>query len=483
VSLAPAILLWAANGYGPVVVVAPEGPEDAETAWIGEAVADALPRALGQLSVAAVERADLRRAQEKLGIPGEPVTRATAIRVAEALGASRLVTGTFKPQDANVTLSLRLLDVERATLSAPLIAAGPLTSLPELIGSLAWDIALAGSTRPGRTREEFLGGGRSVPFEAFRAYARALAAPDPASGAKLLRQALALEPAYDEARLALGRLQVATREYEAARESLKRIPPGAAVARSARFIEGVALLGLGRYAEARELYASLVAQGPTAASLNNQALALLRLQATSPRASAVLRRAFDLDPAAADLPFNLAFALLVEGQAEAAAFWLKTVVERDPMDVRAQVVLTWALRAAGREAQAEEAWRKVLDRSPSYESLAAVDVSRRFEIVRDSEGPPLREPDEQDEESQAAGHLARALVLVAEDKADDALAELSRAAYLEPTNPQVHLLMARLYRARGETDKALASFRMSLWSRDDPAVRREMEGLGPAPNR
>jgi thioredoxin-like negative regulator of GroEL len=389
-------LLLAASG--PVVVMPPQGPSG-ETDWIGEAVADALPRALGDLAVAAVERTDLRRAQEKLGVPGAPVTRATAIRVAEALGASRLVTGSFTPGAESVTLALRLLDVERATLSAPLIAEGPVTSLSDLIRRLAWDIALAGPTRPARPREEFLSHPPSAPFEAFRAYARGLAASDPGSRARLFRQALALQPGYDDARLALGRHLLGTREYEAARQNLGRIPPGSALARTARFLDGVALLGLGRYAEARDLYAALVSEAPTAGALNNQGLALLRLQSKAPSASSAFRRALDLDPGAADVTFNLAFALLVEGQPEAAVPVLTAVLDRDPQDVRAQVVLTWALRAVGRETQADEVWGRALARGPSYAPLAKADLTRRFEIVRDSEGPPLHEAEDRSEEA------------------------------------------------------------------------------------
>ena len=242
----------------------------------------------------------------------------------------------------------------------------------------------------------------------------------------------------------------------------------------------MALLGLGRYAEAGELYSGLVAQDPSAAALNNQGLALVRQGSTAPRGSSVLRRAIDLDKASLDLPFNLGWALLTERQAEAAAFWLATVVERDPSDVRAQVVLAWASRAAGRESEADEIWRKVVARSPSYESLGAADLTRRFERIRDSEGPPLREAEESTEDTPAAARLARAESLMRENKLDEALAELGRAAYLDPTDPRVHLLMARLYRARGDTEKALASFRMSLWSKDDDAVRLEMESLAPA---
>jgi tetratricopeptide (TPR) repeat protein len=107
----------------------------------------------------------------------------------------------------------------------------------------------------------------------------------------------------------------------------------------------------------------------------------------------VLRRAIDAEKGALDLAFNLGFALLSEGQAEEAALFVRGTVEQDPTDLRAQVVLAWALRAAGREAEADGIWRKVVARSPSYESLGAPDLTRRFERVRDSEGPSVREGD------------------------------------------------------------------------------------------
>ena len=61
--------------------------------WIGEAVADQLPRSLTQLGVPAVSRAERLQAQAALEIPDVPLSRATSVRVAEALGATRLVTG------------------------------------------------------------------------------------------------------------------------------------------------------------------------------------------------------------------------------------------------------------------------------------------------------------------------------------------------------------------------------------------------------
>jgi len=83
------VLASAAAGNGSVVVGPPEGPAG-DSAWIAQAVADGLPRALGRLGLAAVPRTDRLRAQEALGIPpAATTTRASSIRVGEALEASR----------------------------------------------------------------------------------------------------------------------------------------------------------------------------------------------------------------------------------------------------------------------------------------------------------------------------------------------------------------------------------------------------------
>lgn len=464
-----------------VVVVVPPEPAagaSADAAWIAQAVADGLPRALGLLGVPAVERADRLRAQEALGLPASATpSRATAIRLAEALGASRLVVGTYEWKDPQLRLSLRLLDVERATLSAPFIAAGPLVTLGDLVHALAWDVALSGPSAPTRTREQFQALVRPVPFEALRAYAEALAAPDPTARLKSLRRALALHPGYDEARLMLGRTQLETREWTSGLESFAKIDPGSPSARTSRFLQGVAQLQLGRYREAADLYKALLAEDTTPGALSNQASALLRLKSTSPRASAVFRRAVDLEPASVDLPFNLGWALLVEGDAEAAAFWLRGASPSEPRDNQARLLLSWALRKSGREGEADEEWKMLSAATSSYASLATPDLSRRFERIQGSERALLLDSEGRSDAEMAATHASKAASLAEAGNLEGAEAELIRAAYLDPHAPRVHLLLGRAHRRRGDRDKAMAEFRMSLWCRDDPAVRLELAAL------
>ncbi len=483
-SLVVALLLMAVPPAvpGTVVVMPPEGPEPAaETAWLREVVADLLPRDLVLLRVPVVERDDRLRAQEALAIPRGAVTRATAIRIAEALNASRLVVGSHESHGQTLTLALRVLDVERGTLSAPFRASGPFESVADLVHGLAWDIALSGPARPTKTREEFLKTRvGSVPFAALQSYGRGLGTGDTGPRIKLLKRTLALAPGFDEARLALGRLHLAAREHAAAYETLSKVPAASPFSRSAQFLQCAVLLELGRYREAAALCAALATQEPSPAVLNNHALALLRLGPAAPggvKASDVLRKAVELAPGSRDLVFNLGWALLTEGEAEAAAFWLRGVTRDQASDVHARLVLCWALRQAGRNEEADEEWKGLLAAAPAYESYASPDLLRRFERMVASERLLILDDEGRTDAELAAVHLGRAEKLEAEGDRDAALRELTQAVLLDPHSARAHQLLARSYLAAGDREKALGELRVSLWCRNDPAVRLELASL------
>ncbi|HVR70605.1 MAG TPA: tetratricopeptide repeat protein [Vicinamibacteria bacterium] len=491
------VLLSAASATPPVMVVPPEPPaapasdptlvgpppepapapapaSPADASWVAEAVSDLLPRALLRAGVAAVSRDDRLRAQAALEIPRVPLTRATSIRLAEALGASRLVVGTYALEGETLALSLRVLDATRGSLGPPVDARGPLETLPELVDAVAWDMALAEPEPPVLTREVFGASRPWLRFEALRSYGQGLAARNVVNKGRLYRRALALEPGFDEARLALGRLQVETGEFSAGHDTLARIGAASPQARAARFLQGLAQLEIGRYKEAAAVYASLARDETTPAVLNNQALALLRAGRAEPRASSLLRRAVEMEPASIDLLFNLSWALLSEGDPGAADFFLRDVLEREPLDAHGRVVLVWALRKAGRTKEADEAWKGVVTLSPGYEGLARVDLARRFERILPAERMLVLSRGKRTPAEVAAGLIGKAERLTATGDAAGALRELERAAYLDPAADRVHLLLARAYRATGQGDRAANRYLMTLWAQDDPSVRAEL---------
>ena len=77
----------------------------------------------------------------------------------------------------------------------------------------------------------------------------------------------------------------------------------------------------------------------------------------------------------------------------------------------------------------------------------------------------------------AAGLVGKAQRLVRTGDLPGALAELTRAAYLDPYASGVHTQLARVHRARGDRELALNELRMALWSREDPALRAELAAV------
>ena len=166
---APLVILLAtapagpAAAPGPVTLVLPLEPAEAADAhaWVGPAVSQLLARGLAAAGVPVAGRVEQLRAQAALELPRVSLTRATSLRIAEALGAGRLVVGTYQLQADELQVSLRLLDVARASLSTPIVASSPLVTLSDLAHGLAWDVALAGPTPPAVTRDAFLECGRA----------------------------------------------------------------------------------------------------------------------------------------------------------------------------------------------------------------------------------------------------------------------------------------------------------------------------------
>ena len=478
-TMVAALVVGSSSPSRPVLVLpldALEAPQ--EHGWVSETVSDLLPRSLSVAGVLAVDRADRLRAQEALEVPAlVPLTRATSIRIGEVLGATQLVTGSFRMDGRNITLSLRLLDTERGTLSSPFVANGPIETLSDLVHGLAWDLALASSPLPALSRQDFLARRPGLSFEALRAYGSGLVTRVPSVKVKRLSRAVSLAPDDASLRLALGRLLLESGEAMKAYDTLVRVSPESPESRSATFVQGRALLAVGRYREAADLYSRMAAQDPTAGVLTNHALALLRAGAKDVKASQILRKALELDPDSADAAFNLAWALFFEGDTAAAEVELRGLMRREPLDGHVRLILAWALFKQGKTTEAQEEWKGVVAMAPSYAGLTSPDLGRRFERLATSERPLVVQRAARTKAEVVAGLLGRVERLTASGDTAGALQELVRAAYLDPHEPRVHLLLARTHRARGENDQALNEFRMSLWSEEEPAVRAEMAVL------
>jgi tetratricopeptide (TPR) repeat protein len=352
--------------------------------WIGAAVEEALPRSLVRLGRDALAGSDRRRALEGFGIVGPVASRATGIRVAEAVGARYVVAGSWDLAGGELKVALRPLDTRSAALGDEVRAAGPLDDLGRLIDELAR--ALAGASAGAAAEPPAAGR-----FAALRGLGEALLARDAPARIEGLKRALAAQPGLPDVALVLARQLYDAGRFAEAREVLAALPPAVPFAREARFLDGACLLGLGRPTDADVLYADLAAADPTPGVLANRAVARLRMWPAAAGASTLLRQAVERAPFAAELPFALGWALFVEGDQGESVTWLRSAVRYAPGDAKARLALGWALRPSHPD-EADEQGRAAAALDPSLEPLRlSAGAKQHFERVLPSESALLND--------------------------------------------------------------------------------------------
>ena len=175
---------------------------DQRVGWLSEGVAVGVTAALAARGVDVVTRDERLAALDRLQLPpAGALTRATLIKVAELVGAGRVVMGTVREAEGAVTIVARRLDVDDARLVELPPVSAPAPTLFDAFARLVEHLDAPAATADSRTRTA----APSVP--AFELFIRGLVASSPDLQEKLLAQALALAPDYAEARKALWAAQ------------------------------------------------------------------------------------------------------------------------------------------------------------------------------------------------------------------------------------------------------------------------------------
>jgi tetratricopeptide (TPR) repeat protein len=159
---------------------------------------------------------------------------------------------------------------------------------------------------------------------------------------KYFSQAVRLEPKYSNANFELGRLQYQKKSYRPAADALQRVPAANVHYREALFLLGLSRYYLGEFAAAEQAFQTVAAQVPLNEVLNNLGAAQSRLN--QPAALDNFRKALEGDASDPVYHFNLGYALLMQGDSNAAADRFREVLERNPGDVEATTMLARCLK-------------------------------------------------------------------------------------------------------------------------------------------
>ncbi len=463
---------------GPTLIVPFDGGSDPRASWMGEGVALLLADDLNGMGGDAITRDERVRALERLQVPARAtLTRGTVIKIGQLVGAATVVSGRLDFAGDGLAVHVEAIRIDTGRVSADFVERGPLSDLLATIERVSRRL-LPASTVPSAVVEQ-----QHPPLAAFENFVKGLIAETPSTQVGFLEKALALDPHFDRARLALAAAQADVSNWEGARAAALAVPETSRLRRRAAFAAAVAELNLQRYDDAFKRWQQLATETPASEIFNNLGVVQLRRGANpqTGKATYYFNKAVELNPASADYTFNLGYAYWEEQDYPAAVYWLREAVRRQPADADAHFVLAAALRATNAPTEADRERELARRLSAGYEeerSSAAEVVPKRLERIREYLERPgaaradfvLISTERRDQSELAAFHLDRGRRFFEREDDRSALTELHRAIYLSPYQAEAHLLLGRLYLRTGRTKDAIDALKIALWSEETPAA-------------
>jgi tetratricopeptide (TPR) repeat protein len=462
--------------------------------WLSEAAAVLLADELNARGVAAIRRPERVRAFEQLHLPlSGTLSRATVIKVGELVGASEVVTGSYRLEGEQLTLQAHSIRIDVGRLQPHVVERSRIQDIFGVFQRVAARLSagLHASTPSVAAVPQ-------PPLAAFEHYIKGLIAENAATQATFLESALREHPGFDRARLALWDVRHEQGDHAAALTAARAVAAGSPFFTRARFRAGISLMELKRFDEAFETLKALLDALPASSTeesrwmaapiLNNLGVVLIRGGATPQTGSAAyfLTKAADIDPGDPDYRFNLGYAYALAQNHAGAVYWLRETVRRNPADADAHYVLAAALQASGSAVEAARERELARQLSAEYEALATTDrpVPAGLERYRtELESPRDVRLDEaivnaaqREQKDLAAFHLDRGRRLFEREQDREAMAELRRAVYLLPYEADAHLLIGRIHLRAGRPLDAVDALKISIWSQDSAAARAALAG-------
>lgn len=475
--LATVALLLArpAVAQGPRQLVIPfeNTTRDSRIFWLGEAVSLLLTDELNALGVSVITRDERREAFERLQVPPAiALTDATMIRIGQLVGASQIVVGTIQLENDTLVVKGRSIALDAGRVQSSATEAGPISDLFSITERLARRLGpVAPRFAPAATLER-------PPLLAFENYVKGLLASNPTTASTYLNAALAIQPGFDRVKLALWDAYTQQDAHDRAFASVQTVPVTSSWYRQARFRAALSQVSLKKYDDAFVIFKALADSRPTPNVLNNLGVIQMRRTPTAQTGQPTyyFNRAAEADKTDPDYFFNLGYAYWIARDTQAAIYWLREAVRRDPTDGDAHFVLGTALSAGGTAAEAnreKELARRLSSTYAEWEKRPGPDVvPKGLERLKgDVELPhsgrveeTLASSGQRDQRELAQFYYERGRRAYEQENDRDALAELNRALFLSPYMADAHLLIGRIHLRSLRFRDAVDALKIALWS-------------------
>ncbi len=323
--------------------------QDQTLDWIGESVAETLRETLASAGLLVLDRETREMAYRRLSLgPRNTLTRASVLKLGEALDAELVLHGTFQVEDATETepspgksalqLSVRVMNLRELSQSPEESVSTPVEDLAAAQNRLAWQI-LARVVGPERapSLEEYLKSRPPVRLDALESYIRGLMAGNAEQKHRLFTQAARLDERFSQPCFQLGRLQYAAKNYRSAAGWFERVPRGTLHYLAAAYYLALCRYQLAEYDKAISLLEEVAAALPLNEVWNN--LGAAQSRRNLPAAVDNFLKAHEGDPNDPVYLFNLGYALWKNGRYDDAAERFRASLDRNPQDPQAILML------------------------------------------------------------------------------------------------------------------------------------------------
>ncbi|MEP6962230.1 MAG: tetratricopeptide repeat protein, partial [Acidobacteriota bacterium] len=176
-------------------------------------------------------------------------------------------------------------------------------------------------------------------------FIRGLMTPSLDQREKYFLQAARLDPHFARPNLELGKIELARKRYAAASAWLLKVELANLHFPEASFYLGVAKFRDGDYAAAQAAFQRITESLPAAEVFNN--LGAAESRRSQLHALSSFGQALEVNPNHPDYHFNMGYILWKTGQFDAAAERFRAVLERDPNDQMATILLGRSLQKQG----------------------------------------------------------------------------------------------------------------------------------------
>lgn len=422
--------------------------------WISEAFPELLSQRLSSPTIYPLTREDRLRAYDRAGIPAEVLpSRATIYRLVEQMDVDYVILGRYTFDGRSFTATAQILDMQRRKLLSETRESGPLVDLVNVQTALAWD--LLRSLRPNFSldKQAFTSSAQPVRLDALENYIRGIISTTTGDKIQHFREAVRLNPSYNEAWLRLGRTYFDDRQYDQAIAAFAQVSSADAAAREANFYLGLAAYYEADFSRAESAFNFVAVRLPLTEVYNNLGVVTGRL-GDRKQAASYFQKAVQADSNDPDYHFNLAVALYQAGDRQNAIRHLKECLNLRPEDAEAHLLfdaISDSSKPAASQAKAPlERLKSNYDENSFRQLFLGIQAAAEERLAKT------------DPVSHAQFHVSRGQELLAQGFAAEAQKEFREATTLDPANPEAHAGLARTLEADNDLAGARAEAEAAL---------------------